>query len=88
MPTVKSALVCILAYCMGIIVGAGISFISMKFSTCFVPKMIIESNDLKSNPVKYAFVAGSLIGSLALSILLFVFSSMLYFSRSNTILYI
>lgn len=40
MPTVKSALVCILSFCMGIVVGAFIAFITMKTVACAPLSMI------------------------------------------------
>lgn len=83
MPTVKSALVCILAFCMGVCIGAFIAFITMKFSTTCIPKMVIEGNEIKSDPVNYAYIAGSLIATLSFSVLILVFVTMVYVARSN-----
>lgn len=83
MPTVKSALVCILAFCMGIIVGALCAFATMKFSVCANSKVILETNEPIPNPVKYSFVVGSVIATLCVSLVVFVFTCMLMVSRSK-----
>lgn len=83
MPTVKSALVCILAFCMGILVGATCAFACLKFSVCANAKTILETNEPDANPTKYAFVVGSVIATFCVSLVVLVFIIMLMVSRNK-----
>lgn len=52
MPTVKSALVCILAFVMGICVGAVCAFVCMKYTTYTASKLVLECNEYSADPIK------------------------------------
>jgi len=83
MPDVKSALVCILAFCLGITVGALCTFICLKLTTVCNFRVIVESNEITCNPVSFTFIIGSIISTLTVCTMVFVFTCMLMVSRNK-----
>jgi hypothetical protein len=55
----------------------------MKYCTDAAAKLVVECNDLHADPIKYAYIVGSIIATFTVSLMLFIFSCMLMISRNK-----
>ncbi|KRX02294.1 hypothetical protein PPERSA_09911 [Pseudocohnilembus persalinus] len=85
LPTVKAALVGILAFCLGICVGALNAYLCIKFTQNANTKLVYRLSDENYDGIKYSFTVGTFISSISISVTVLIFSVMLLICRNKWI---